>query len=669
MEMRPFSARLRFAPRVAGFTLAGLLPLLGGVEVEAVEFSFADDEIKGSFDTTLSYGQLWRVQGQDKTNDDVNINDGNRNFDTGLVSEVYKVTSDLEVSYKNYGAFVRGSAFYDTRIMDKRTDYSGSNNPSQPSQNFPDNDSFTYDTRHSAGRDAQILDAYVYGNWEVGDLPLTARLGRQVFNWGEGLFYRGGVNTTNPINAAQFRLPGSELKEVLVPIEALNFNVGLSDNLSMETFYQFNWKETQVDPVGTYFSETDLFADGGNTAYAVMPQLTALNGLYQGLSAAGAGGLQGGGGADAVGNFKVASIGPDINAKNDGQYGVAFRYLAEQLNATEFGFYFVNYHAKEPTIYADLGSYSGLNLAELTAATTPAIQQAVAAQAGISVAQLQAALAAAPNSPLAQAYRSTLTSAVGGIATMDVANQVQGRREYAEDIRMFGVSFNTTLGDASLFGELAYRPNMPIGIATTSDLLGDLLMQAPQMASGAQVNIGGNDVGLGDKIHNAERVEMFNTSLGTIYNFGPRMSFDSLTGVAELSSEHLRGSSLKYTAWDGSTRYYSSRGNVPYINGHDRNDQVNKNAFGYTLMLQGTWNDAYAGVNLSPFVIYKDDFEGNSHQTGNFIEGRKAYTLGVRANYQNRLEAELQYTEFYGAGQNSAIRDRDNIGLNVKYSF
>ena len=669
MEMRPVRARLRFAPRVAGFTLAGLLPLLGGAEVEAVEFSFADDEIKGSFDTTLSYGQLWRVQGQDNTNDDVNINDGNRNFDTGLVSEVYKVTSDLEVSYKNYGAFIRGSAFYDTRIMDKRTDYSGSDNPSQPSQNFPDNNSFTYDTRHSAGRDAQILDAYVYGNWEIGDLPLTARLGRQVFNWGEGLFYRGGVNTTNPINAAQFRLPGSELKEVLVPIEALNFNVGLSDNLSMETFYQFNWKETQVDPVGTYFSETDLFADGGNTAYAVMPQLTALNGLYQGLSAAGAGGLQGGGGADAVGNFKVASIGPDINAKNDGQYGVAFRYLAEQLNATEFGFYFVNYHAKEPTIYADLGSYSGLNLAELTAATTPAIQQAVAAQAGISVAQLQAALAAAPNSPLAQAYRSTLTSAVGGIATMDVANQVQGRREYAEDIRMFGVSFNTRLGDASLFGELAYRPNMPIGIATTSDLLGDLLMQAPQMASGAHVNIGGNDVGLGDKIHNAERVEMFNTSLGTIYNFGPRMSFDSLTGVAELSSEHLRGSSLKYTAWDGSTRYYSSRGNVPYINGHDRNDQVNKNAFGYTLMLQGTWNDAYAGVNLSPFVIYKDDFEGNSHQTGNFIEGRKAYTLGVRASYQNRLEAELQYTEFYGAGQNSAIRDRDNIGLNVKYSF
>ena len=66
-----------------------------------------------------------------------------------------------------------------------------------------------------------------------------------MFNWGEGLFYRGGVNTTNPVDAAKFRLPGAELKEVLVPVEALSFNVGLTDNLSMEAFYQFNWKESR----------------------------------------------------------------------------------------------------------------------------------------------------------------------------------------------------------------------------------------------------------------------------------------------------------------------------------------------------------------------------------------------------------------------------------------
>ena len=84
-------------------------------------------------------------------------------------------------------------------------------------------------------------------------------------------------------------------------------------------------------------------------------------------------------------------------------------------------------------------------------------------------------------------------------------------------------------------------------------------------------------------------------------------------------------------------------------------------------MVNGTWNDVYAGVNVSPYAVYKDDFKGNSYQAGNTIEGRKAYTLGIKANYQNKLEAELQYTEFYGGGQNNSIRDRDNVGFNLKY--
>ncbi len=655
MEFKSRSPMLRFAPSKAGFAFAGLLPLLVAVQAQAVEFSFADDEITGSIDTTVSYGQLWRVQGQDKTNDDINANDGNRNFDTGLVSEVYKITSDLEATYKNYGVFVRGTAFYDTQIMDKRTDFNNVS-PSQPSQNYPNNDSLTYESRHKAGRDAQILDAYIYGNWDVADKPVSARLGNQVFNWGEGLFYRGGVNTTNPVDAAKFRLPGSELKEVLVPVEALSFNVGLSDNLSMETFYQFNWKESAIDPAGTYFSETDLFAEGGNTAYTNLPtSLTApqialggasLTQFYNSGARCGVGGLCAGGKNFIYQNriAKVANVGSDINAKNDGQYGVNFKYIAEELNSTEFGAYFVNYHSKEPSIYADLGSYQGVNIDQLATS-------------------------------LGGNY-----AAAGGLATLDTVGNVQARREYVEDIRMYGFSFNTTVGNASVFGELAYRPNLPIGIATTNDLLGDLIQQSAKLVNTGTGNsqlaglngtaqIAGSTVRLGDSIHNYERVEAFNTSLGTVYNFGNALGFDSLFGVAELASEHLRGSDLQYTAYDGSTRYYSGRGNNDYITGAGRDDQVNKNAYGYTLVLSGTWNDVYAGVNVAPYVVYKDDFEGNSYQTGNFIEGRKAYTLGVKANYLNSLEGELAYTEFFGGGQNNSTRDRDNIGVNVKYSF
>ena len=689
MEINTRKPLLRFAPAKAGFALAGLLPLLVAGQAQAVEFSFADDEVTGSIDTTVSYGQLWRVQGQDKTNNDINANDGNRNFDTGLVSEVFKVTTDVEATYQNYGAFVRGTAFYDTQIMDKRNDFYDANTPAQPSQSYPNDNRFTYETRHTAGRNAEILDAYVYGNWDIAEKPVTARLGKQVFNWGEGLFYRGGVNTTNPVDAAKFRLPGSELKEVLIPVEAFNLSVGLTDNLSMDTFYQFNFKETAVDPVGTFFSETDLFADGGSRAYSEQSSLAAAKPLYNTLTKVGFGGvpqLSGTDYFDSKGVIKVADIGGDLNAKNDGQFGISFKYIVEELNSTEFGAYFVNYHAKEPVIAASINPAYSLDLAALSTdaaralvgsnpgfALTPQQQAEFIATGNVAAASggVNGALDATVNGTLATLANpnSAFSQAVGGLTAVDVGNNVVGNREYVEDIRMYGLSFNTTVGQASVFGEVAYRPNNPIGMATTNDLLGDLLGQATDLVQGNEANIGGSVVTISDQVHNYKRVETFNSSLGTIYNFGTALSFDSLFGVAELASEHYRGDSLQYADYQGNTRYYAGRQNSSYVGDADRDSQINKNAYGYTLLLNGTWNDVYAGVNLSPYAVYKSDFEGNSSQTGNFIEGRQAYTLGLRASYLSSLEAELAYTEYYGAGQDNSGRDRDNIGVNVKYSF
>ncbi|MDH1340738.1 DUF1302 domain-containing protein [Ectopseudomonas oleovorans] len=661
MEIKSRKPVLRFAPAKAGFAFAGVLPLLVAAQAHAVEFSFADNEITGSLDTTISYGQLWRVQGQDKTNNDVNTNDGNRNFDTGLVSEVFKITSDLEASYQNYGVFVRGTAFYDTQIMDKRNDYYDTSLAYQPSQNVPKDDSFTRGTRHSAGRNAEILDAYVYGNWDIANMPVSARFGKQVFNWGEGLFYRGGVNTTNPVDAGKFRLPGAEVKEVLVPVEALSFAIGLTDNLSMDAFYQFNWKESAIDPVGTFFSETDLFGEGGNTAYnnfagtALAPAIAGYNGLAAGLMGApalagarAAGMFQNGVNASYGDILKVADVTSDVNAKNDGQYGFSFRYIAEELNSTEFGFYFVNYHAKEPTIYADLNGYEGVDL------------QALATVLGGGV------------------FNPALVPTAGGLATVDLLGSTQAKREYAEDIRMYGFSFNTTINETSVFGELAYRPNLPVGISATNDLLGDIVLQGAQLADTSGITgpnagtalISGQWVGRDGSVSNSRRVEAFNISVGAIHNFGNVLSFDSLFGVAEIASEHLRADSLKYQAVDGD-RCIAGRANTSYSTdaAMAKQDCASRDAYGYTLVLSGTWNDVYAGVNLSPFAVFKHDFQGNGHQTGNFIEDRKAYTVGLRASYLNSLEAEIQYTEFMGGGQSNSGRDRDNIGLNVKYSF
>ncbi len=632
-------------PLQAGAAI-GLLALLIASSAQAIDVSLLDDQVNGSLDTTLSYGSVWRVSGRDDVSD-INTDDGNRNFDTGRVSEVFKVTSELLLNYQNYGAFIRGTAAYDTQIKDKHNDYySTTGGVERPSQAYPNDNQFTQDTRDAASN-AEILDAYVFGNWEVFDRPLSARAGNQVFNWGEGVFYRGGINTTNPVDAAKFHIPGSELKEVLVPLQALSFNLGLTDNLSMDAYYQWNWKETTLDAVGSYYSTTDLFGPGGSTAYTVNddPQLAALMGGYQ-FVAANVPGVLGNGAYGlndylnpATGTFKVANIGKDLEARDSGQWGAAFHYIAEELNSTEFGFYFVNYHAKEPTVAIDLNGFQGVD-------TT--------------------GLAAALGGDFAAAY---------GIATLDMAGNAVAKRDYVEDIQMYGLSFNTTVGNASVSGEVSYRPNAPISISATDDLLSDVLLQGlggsavtdnTVTDSQACAALSGKQLCRTGLFENYRRVEMFNTSLSTIYNFGPMFSFDSLFGIAELASQHIRGDSLKYTAYDGSVRKLVSTRDKAYSGNNSKGNQITADSYGGTVLLGGSWNDVYAGIKLSPYVAYQNDFKGNSDLTGNFSEGSKAYTLGMDASYLNSFEVGLAYTDYLGI---NSLYDRDFVSLSGKYAF
>ncbi|WP_368045359.1 DUF1302 family protein, partial [Gilvimarinus gilvus] len=141
----------------------------------------------------------------------------------------------------------------------------------------------------------------------------------------------------------------------------------------------------------------------------------------------------------ATGIFKVSNVQSDDKARASGQNGISLHYIAEALNATDFGFYFANYHAKEPVQQIDTGAYRGVDLTTLDSLIGP--------------------------------------SAARALATLDLSQNANVRREYVEDVRMYGLSFNTTINNASVFGEISYRPNLPIAISATNDLVGDLLAQ------------------------------------------------------------------------------------------------------------------------------------------------------------------------------------------------
>ena len=182
--------------------------LLHALPAQAVEFG--SGELQGSFDTTLSHGLTFRVADRDQDLvigvDSVNDNDGNLNYDKGLVSNTSKFTSDLELSYADSGAFVRASGFCDFE-----------------NENGSRERTHCEEAKDLVKKDVELLDAYVTGAFETGTAGLDVRLGRHVINWGESTFIQNGVNSFNAFDVSRLRTPGAELREALEPVTMASF--------------------------------------------------------------------------------------------------------------------------------------------------------------------------------------------------------------------------------------------------------------------------------------------------------------------------------------------------------------------------------------------------------------------------------------------------------------
>ncbi|GAB6386511.1 DUF1302 domain-containing protein [Stutzerimonas marianensis] len=376
-----------------------------GTVAPAYAVNFNIGEIEGQFDSSLSIGASWSTTDRDM--DLVGIANGgtgytqtgddNRlNFKKGeTFSKIFKGVHDLELRYRDSGAFIRGKYWYDFELKDE-------------SRLFKDiSDSNRKEAAQSSG--AQILDAFLYHNYYVGDLPGTVRLGRQVVSWGESTFIGNSINSINPLDAAAFRRPGAEIKEGLIPVNMLYVSQSLSDRLSMEAFYQLEWDQTIADNCGTFFG-SDVVQDGCDSNYTVGG--TSFDAATAAFARAALG-------IELTEEGIVVPRSGDRDARDSGQFGVALRWLGD---ATEYGAYFMNYHSRTPVL-------------------------------STTTAGLPTFLAAPSAGPLAPAL---------------LLGSGRYFLEYPEDIRLYGASFSTTLPTGTAWaGEISYRPNAPVQINTT----------------------------------------------------------------------------------------------------------------------------------------------------------------------------------------------------------
>lgn len=186
-----------------------------------------------------------------RTSTTCEVDDGNLNYKKGdIASLALKGTHELYLkSPGSLSGLVRGTWSRDFKADDTRR--------------TPLSD----EAKDLAVKNWTWLDAWVAKEFQIGDRPAKVKIGNQVMSWGEDIFIYGGVNVTNAIDLRKFHTPGTQLKEVLRPAPMVSFNVGVSDSVSLEGYYQWKWNGFQFDPVGTYFSGADVIGKGARGAY------------------------------------------------------------------------------------------------------------------------------------------------------------------------------------------------------------------------------------------------------------------------------------------------------------------------------------------------------------------------------------------------------------------
>lgn len=315
---RPHASRLSTAIAAAAAVLAS-----GGAA--AVQIDTGDPDIRVSWDNTVKYSAGWRVRGADSKVADnsigpqANTNDGDLNFGRGLISNRLDVLSEFDFRYKRaFGFRVSGAAWYD-QVYNESNDNPGALGGALVNSRSAAYNKFTDDTKRLHGRNAEFLDAFVYGNLAPAGMNLNLKGGRFTQLYGESLFFgsNGIAGAQTPLDLARaLAVPNSQFKEVARPVGQVSAQLQVNADVTIGVYYQAEWRKSRLPAAGSYFSFADFVDEGGETVI--------------------------------LGPGAAVFRGKDIEAKDSGQGGVQLRLKSGNA---EYGFYAAQFHDKMPQFY------------------------------------------------------------------------------------------------------------------------------------------------------------------------------------------------------------------------------------------------------------------------------------------------------------------------------
>ena len=639
---------------------------------QAIQYTFGELDV--NLATTLSVSGSVRTSKQDcryisiynggcygkgHTDYDVNSDDGDVNVEQWEpISTPVKGISELELQWRNYGAFIRGKAAYDYVGDHELGNGGGKYGPIETTgQRRPLEDDFRgSDARDLQAKDFKLLDAFAYTNFDAFDLPVTIRVGRQVTNWGESLLIPGGVSSYLPFDVSALVKPGVELKEIFLPQASAFTSIGLPLGLTFEGWYAFQWNNSKLPACGSFFSPSDALSDG--CAYA-------LSGgeVYNSSS-----------GSQHPATFipRTASQLP----RQQGQFGLALRYYADWLNyGTELAGYFVNFHSKLP-----IGTFTASQITP----TGQALQ--AACPPGSGTLDSPGCTAAAPGVTDDAGRPVSVGQAIFADAA---ASSKKLLAQYPEDIKMFGASFNTTmsiLNGTALSGDIAFYPDMPFQVDATELQGADVQNFGYTAGPGEPAYYTGPAVAPGQVIPGSRRTKALHAqlyTLSTLTTSNPVVQFadaDILILVANAGFQWLPDAAGNRFAIPRSGETHPASGMAQTFGDNCiRQGQCNlapqyasQFSWGYRLLARLDYNSAFnTAWTLSPQIVWSHDVSGYSAGPigPGFVQGKMAVTAGVTANYQDTYKVGVDYTANFGADYRNANYDKDFMSLSASYAF
>ena len=552
-----------------------------------------------------------------------NYDDGDRNFKKyALVNNRVTLLGELQLQKNDFGLLLRGDAFYDDvyrRLHNDNRSPDTINTTQQPVNRF------TRAAKLYDGRRTRLLDAYAFGTWTLGDTAaLNLRVGQQVVAWGESLFFSGVALAQGPADATKATVPGADVKSILLPVNQVSMQLTLTDDITLLGQYKLEYKETELNPVGEFFSVADVVGPGAEFIYGIQNPLYLANYgdvnllsddvpealqlvvdlLAPGLPTEQLTGLLGAvlGGLDSPlpdANLPVGAIqqpgvprninvqrGADIRPSDFGQWGLGLRYRL--TNETNLGLYRLRYHNTTP---APVQNY-GFGVLLPANGVVPAVT----------------------------------TEALG--LQIPVTYNIR----YFDGIDLTALSFSSTLFGANIAGELIYRD----GIDTLVDVDGGLLGPVPTPT----------------------RSKITQGLLSAIYVLGPSPYWDAVTIVGETS--YIRVNSVDEACGPRSC---------------SRDLTYSRDAWGYSFLSFIDYRNVLSGWDLQIPISFSGIGHGQSSLLGGLGplagEGDLRASIGVSVTRLQKLTVGLNYSAFLGAPQfkTRPYADRDNASISITYRF